>query len=130
MVLGESYLQVIKLLFEGQSRKHHCIQYLRKVFSPVYSKFSLANLKKKGGVRTPEGKCFATFPRRRRWKLNKNPQKQEVVDKMDSSISDKQSCTRGKLFLNCTAFKQTTELFMSKYFNLNSINKDLKFAYI
>ena len=38
--------------------------------------------------------------------------------------------TRRKLFLNCSAFKQTTEYFMSEYFNLNSINKDLNFAYI
>ena len=40
-------MQVLKLLFEGQTRKNPCLQYLRKAFTPVFSKVHMPNFNKK-----------------------------------------------------------------------------------
>ena len=54
--ISETYLQIVKLLFEGQSRKTPCLQYMRKVFNPILSKIQVCSLKKKlGKVQDADG---------------------------------------------------------------------------
>ena len=47
VVINESQLQVVKLLFEGQSRKLQSHKYLRKIFTPVLSKVQISRVKRR-----------------------------------------------------------------------------------